>query len=179
MLHCLGRTFGINGFSHSIIKRIENKGNRLMKKIGLLFFISIASTGCSNLPPCGTSAAIGAEECRNPTCQTAEAAEARSNGYRGCTNSFLTHLLEESGNTSSQPTYQRQPAYRPPTAVSTSAQPNISHTPEQNKFRVYTPDKCLGAVVNGQCHGTIIDTTPAKYCHGTMILGECHGTVTN
>jgi hypothetical protein len=41
---------------------------------------------------------------------------------------------------------------------------------------VYAPGECIGAVVNGVCHGSVIDTMPNRpRCHGTMINGQCTG----
>jgi hypothetical protein len=41
---------------------------------------------------------------------------------------------------------------------------------------VYPADACIGAIVNGVCHGTIQSTDPMpKVCHGEMIGGRCTG----
>jgi hypothetical protein len=41
---------------------------------------------------------------------------------------------------------------------------------------VYAPRECIGAVVNGVCHGSVIDTMPMRpRCYGTMIGGRCTG----
>ena len=42
--------------------------------------------------------------------------------------------------------------------------------------KVYSADECVGAVVNGLCHGTIIPKTGSrKTCYGEMISGICTG----
>jgi hypothetical protein len=42
--------------------------------------------------------------------------------------------------------------------------------------KVYRADDCIGAVVNGVCHGSVIDTDPARQrCHGAWINGQCTG----
>jgi len=41
---------------------------------------------------------------------------------------------------------------------------------------VYDANECIGAVVNGVCHGSVIDTNPARpRCYGTMLNGQCTG----
>ena len=42
--------------------------------------------------------------------------------------------------------------------------------------KVYRASECIGAVVNGVCHGSVIDTQPMRQrCYGTMIGGHCTG----
>ncbi len=42
--------------------------------------------------------------------------------------------------------------------------------------KVYNADECIGAVVNGVCHGSILPKSGYhKTCHGTMINGQCTG----
>jgi hypothetical protein len=42
--------------------------------------------------------------------------------------------------------------------------------------KVYRASECIGAVVNGTCHGAVIDTQRMRpRCHGTMIGGSCTG----
>ncbi len=42
--------------------------------------------------------------------------------------------------------------------------------------KVYRADECVGAVVNGQCHGSIIPkSTNRPTCYGDMINGQCTG----
>lgn len=41
--------------------------------------------------------------------------------------------------------------------------------------KVYRADECVGAVVNGQCHGSIIPRGNAPTCYGTMLNGQCTG----
>lgn len=42
--------------------------------------------------------------------------------------------------------------------------------------KVYRADECIGAIVNGQCHGSIIPKTANQpVCYGTMINGRCTG----
>jgi hypothetical protein len=42
---------------------------------------------------------------------------------------------------------------------------------------VYTPNECIGAVVNGQCHGSILPdySRPHPTCYGQMLNGMCTG----
>lgn len=41
---------------------------------------------------------------------------------------------------------------------------------------VYSADECIGAIVNGECHGTILPKTSVHpVCHGQMINGQCTG----
>ena len=48
-------------------------------------------------------------------------------------------------------------------------------SPHQSQ-KVYSTDECVGAVVNGVCHGTIIPKTGYhKTCYGEMISGICTG----
>jgi hypothetical protein len=48
---------------------------------------------------------------------------------------------------------------------------------KNNVNRVYSPEECLGSVVNGQCLGVISPKPPNTYCYGTVINGRCVGTV--
>ncbi|WP_257296733.1 hypothetical protein [Endozoicomonas sp. YOMI1] len=42
--------------------------------------------------------------------------------------------------------------------------------------KVYRSDECIGAVVNGVCHGSILPKTANHpTCHGQMINGKCTG----
>jgi hypothetical protein len=41
---------------------------------------------------------------------------------------------------------------------------------------VYSAGECIGPVIMGVCHGSVIDTTPARpRCYGTMLNGQCTG----
>lgn len=41
---------------------------------------------------------------------------------------------------------------------------------------VHPSNTCIGAVVNGVCHGSILSTDPMpKTCHGEMLGGQCTG----
>ena len=42
---------------------------------------------------------------------------------------------------------------------------------------VYTPNECIGAIVNGQCHGSILPdySRPHPTCYGQMLNGMCTG----
>lgn len=41
---------------------------------------------------------------------------------------------------------------------------------------VYTPDECVGAVVAGKCHGSVIPKNAyRKKCYGQMVHGQCTG----
>jgi len=41
----------------------------------------------------------------------------------------------------------------------------------------YSPNECIGAVVNGQCHGSILPdySRPHPTCYGQMLNGMCTG----
>lgn len=42
--------------------------------------------------------------------------------------------------------------------------------------RVYAPSQCIGAIVNGECHGSIMPNgSPPMTCHGQMLNGQCTG----
>ncbi|HEX4183965.1 MAG TPA: hypothetical protein VHY34_11975 [Caulobacteraceae bacterium] len=48
--------------------------------------------------------------------------------------------------------------------------------PAQDGVRVYNESQCIGAVVNGQCHGSIMpDAAYHPTCHGEMLNGMCTG----
>jgi hypothetical protein len=48
--------------------------------------------------------------------------------------------------------------------------------PAQPGTPVYSANECIGAVVNGRCHGSVIDTQPMRpRCYGQMIGGQCTG----
>ncbi|WP_330114364.1 hypothetical protein SA496_20175 [Pseudomonas sp. JS3066] len=55
-----------------------------------------------------------------------------------------------------QPVYQQAPALTP------NGQP------------IYDASQCIGAVVNGVCHGSTMGQ-PVARCYGTMINGQCTG----
>jgi len=49
-------------------------------------------------------------------------------------------------------------------------------TPHDEGQKVYRASECIGAVVNGVCHGSVIDTDPARpTCHGAWVAGRCTG----
>jgi len=50
---------------------------------------------------------------------------------------------------------------------------STGYAPQQ----IYTPNACLGTIVNGVCHGTINPSARSKTCHGKVINGRCIGTV--
>ncbi len=43
-----------------------------------------------------------------------------------------------------------------------------------NQTLMYTEDQCIGAVVNGVCHGSVIGQ-PIGTCHGSVLNGKCIG----
>ncbi len=45
-----------------------------------------------------------------------------------------------------------------------------------NATPVYAPNQCIGAQVNGECHGSVMGV-PSAICHGTMLNGECIGSL--
>ena len=45
-----------------------------------------------------------------------------------------------------------------------------------NGKTVYRADECIGSIVNGVCHGTILPKQAVhKKCHGQMLNGKCTG----
>ncbi len=47
---------------------------------------------------------------------------------------------------------------------------------EDHGNRVYPESACIGAVVMGECHGSILSTDPdPERCYGEMIAGRCTG----
>jgi len=44
-----------------------------------------------------------------------------------------------------------------------------------NQHKVFPASDCIGAVVNGICHGSVIDTGQGMTCHGEMLDGKCTG----
>jgi hypothetical protein len=41
---------------------------------------------------------------------------------------------------------------------------------------VYSPDECIGAIVNGVCHGSILPKSAYhRTCYGEMLNGQCTG----
>ena len=67
------------------------------------------------------------------------------------------------------------PAIAPDPAVSLNPP---AHTPGPGT-PIYRASECIGAVVNGVCNGTVIDTEPMRpRCHGTLLPdGTCTGPV--
>ena len=70
-----------------------------------------------------------------------------------------------------------------PPPSSTAPDPAVSlnppaHTPGPGT-PIYRASECIGAVVNGVCNGTVIDTEPRRpRCHGTLLPdGTCTGPV--
>ncbi len=48
--------------------------------------------------------------------------------------------------------------------------------PELPGVPVYAPAECVGAVVNGVCHGAVLPESAAPVrCHGQMVAGQCTG----
>ena len=45
-----------------------------------------------------------------------------------------------------------------------------------NGTTVYSADECIGSIVNGKCHGTILPKQSVhKKCYGQMLNGQCTG----
>ncbi len=57
-----------------------------------------------------------------------------------------------------------------------SPTPRLSGVTLPNQSEMYAADQCIGAVVNGVCHGSVIGQ-PVGICHGTVLNGECIGVV--
>lgn len=56
--------------------------------------------------------------------------------------------------------------------------PNVGGTPAPNVggTPVYRADECIGPVINGKCHGSIIPKSAVpQRCYGTMLNGQCIG----
>ncbi len=72
------------------------------------------------------------------------------------------------------------PAAQPP---ATAPDPAVSLNPPArgpgSGTPIYNASECIGAVVNGVCNGTVIDTEPMRpRCHGTLLPdGSCTGPV--
>ena len=43
-----------------------------------------------------------------------------------------------------------------------------------NQLTMYSAEQCVGAVVNGVCHGSVTGE-PIGICHGTVLAGRCLG----
>jgi hypothetical protein len=57
-----------------------------------------------------------------------------------------------------------------------SAKENQTRVQLEQGNAVYDAGDCIGAVVNGVCHGTINPSIqPMARCYGTMINGQCTG----
>ncbi len=54
---------------------------------------------------------------------------------------------------------------------------NVRPEPKAAGIPIYDERNCMGAVVNGVCHGTVIQEERPVRCHGKMIEGECTGLV--
>ena len=45
-----------------------------------------------------------------------------------------------------------------------------------NSTRVYSPDECIGAIIMGECKGSILEHGGYHpTCHGQMLNGQCTG----
>lgn len=70
------------------------------------------------------------------------------------------------------------PAPPPPPSEAAPSQPRVYEEPSgpAPDRRVYSPDQCIGAIVNGVCHGSIMpDGGNHPTCHGEMLGGICTG----
>ena len=60
----------------------------------------------------------------------------------------------------------------------TTSQPTIGSQGSSgaNGVAVYSPSQCIGAIVNGECHGSIMPNgSQPMTCHGQMLNGQCTG----
>jgi hypothetical protein len=68
---------------------------------------------------------------------------------------------------------------QPNTTVPNKPDPYVVLEDSRNQSgdrKLYHASECIGAVVNGVCHGSVIDADPARpVCHGTWIGGQCTG----
>jgi hypothetical protein len=64
----------------------------------------------------------------------------------------------------------------PPASVSLGS--GLGGPPEWGRT-VYSPHECIGAVVMGQCHGSILPdySRPHPTCYGQMLNGSCIGAM--
>lgn len=58
--------------------------------------------------------------------------------------------------------------------VSNSNQKPVINSVSQGQ-KVYRADECIGAIVNGVCHGSVIPKGYTPTCYGTMLNGQCTG----
>ncbi len=47
-----------------------------------------------------------------------------------------------------------------------------------NQLTMYAAEQCVGAVVNGVCHGSVTGE-PIGICHGSVLAGRCLGVETS
>jgi hypothetical protein len=73
-------------------------------------------------------------------------------------------------------------AYSAPTATSITGVPSLVEepdtgveAPQQFGQPVINSGDCIGAVVNGVCHGTPAPGAPTATCYGQMLNGMCTG----
>jgi hypothetical protein len=59
-------------------------------------------------------------------------------------------------------------------ALLASPMPNFAPAPQSGQPVISSGD-CIGAVVNGVCHGTPAPGAPMAICHGQMVAGVCTG----
>jgi hypothetical protein len=54
---------------------------------------------------------------------------------------------------------------------------NVRQEPKGEGIPVYDAQNCVGPVVEGVCHGTMVPEGRPLRCHGKMIRGECTGPI--
>jgi hypothetical protein len=59
--------------------------------------------------------------------------------------------------------------------VPSPPKPELPKVSGDNGTKVYDASQCTGAIVNGECHGTIINPGAHKTCHGEWLNGQCTG----
>jgi len=55
---------------------------------------------------------------------------------------------------------------------------NYNYSGDTDSFGtpVYSPDECIGPIIMGECHGTVLPKAGyRKKCYGTMLNGRCTG----
>jgi hypothetical protein len=50
--------------------------------------------------------------------------------------------------------------------------------PDGGPIDIFPEEACVGTVVNGVCHGSLVPTRPPLKCWGQVLNGKCTGPVT-
>jgi len=83
--------------------------------------------------------------------------------YQTCLQYWMA-VIERNQNTVSQPRRHWQSEY------------GNTYNDSSSGIPVYSPDECVGPIINGECHGSIIPKAGyRKKCYGDWIGGQCTG----